>query len=382
MAILASLSAPSGARSDWSVRQATRSGAGPRSRSLDLDTLEDRPLRILIVTTEFPSPQRPGIAAFLIRHVDALRQKGHHVEVLYFASRANPLNHLRGWLQMRRLLRDSVFDIVHAHFGQSALVARAQRYAPLVVTYHGSDLIGVLGDRGRYTFKGKLGSAVSRLMSRTAAAGIVVAEHLGRRLPRKDWSVIPLGVDLEQFQLVDRRRARDQLGWPQDVFIVLFAAWNASTPVKRLWLARAAFDAFRVSRPAELKIAEGLPPEQIPLHMCAADVLLLTSAHEGSPTVVKEAMACNLPVVTTDVGDVRERLRGVAPSFVCKADPTDLAAALGEIANSGRRSNGRELIQQLSESIVAEKVVGVYREAIAKARGRARSPAAAAPRLR
>ena len=263
------------------------------------------------------------------------------------------------------MLQENQYHVIHAHFGHAALVARLQFSVPLVITYHGSDLLGICGADGRYTLKGKLASSLNRALSLTAKGVIVVARHLGERLPRQDWHLIPLGVDLERFAVLDKGEARNQLGWAQEPFIVLFAALNTSTPVKRFPLAKAALQLLQTKVHAELKVAEGIPPEMMPIYMNAADALLLTSAHEGSPTVVKEALACDLPVVATDVGDVRERLEGVTLSSVCEADPAALAAALEQIAAAKpRRSNGRKKIEHLSEPFVAERVADVYRSVL------------------
>lgn len=327
----------------------------------------DKPLRILLITTEYPSVERPGGAAYLVRHIKALESKGHRVDVLPFVSRANPINYYKAWIEMRRRLKLFDYDLIHAHFGQSALIARLQFSAPVVITYHGSDLIGICDARGHYTIKGKILSTLSRVMSLHADAVIVVARHLGERLPRCDWSLVPLGVDLERFMPIEKQQARRQLGWDEESFIVLFAALRADNPVKRLSLCKAACKLLQNGFRAELKIVQGVSPDEMPLFMCAADALLVTSLHEGSPTVVKEALACNLPVVTTDVGDVCERLEGVHPSFICEPDPAMLASALRELAIAGApRSNGRSRIQLLAEPLVADRVVEVYRSVLSR----------------
>ena len=97
--------------------------------------------------------------------------------------------------------------------------------------------------------------------------------------------------------------------------------------------------------------------------MNAADVLLLTSRREGSPNSVKEAMACNLPVVSVDVGDVDERLADVEPSAV-HTDDSELVASLAEIIRRSERSNGREHIGEISQTAQIDRLVGVYQRAL------------------
>lgn len=318
-------------------------------------------IRILLLTTEYPTPNRPGAAAFLVRHVEALCTMGVEIDIVHFVSRANPINHFRAWKHMRAQLRSRRYDLVHAHFGHASMIASLQSSVPVVVTYHGSDVIGIVGSNGQYSLKGWFGSLISRLMSLIVDEVIVVAAHLGRRLPRKHYHVIPLGVDLKRFAPMSKEQARDYLGWPCGSHIVLFAALDVTNPVKRFSLAEDAVKVLAEEFPVELRMASGLKPDDIPLYMCAADVLLLTSVHEGSPTVVKEALACNLPVVCTDVGDVRDQLDGVEPSAICAPDPASLAAGLRQVLTSGKRSNGRDKVAPLAEPLVAGKVVEIYK---------------------
>jgi glycosyltransferase involved in cell wall biosynthesis len=115
---------------------------------------------------------------------------------------------------------------------------------------------------------------------------------------------------------------------------------------------------------AELRLIENVEPNKMPLWYRAADVLLCASRSEGSPNVVKEALACNLPVVSTAVGDVHERLAGVQPSAVVARDAKLLGEALVQVLLEERRSNGREHVANLSLENIARRVTDVYRMAL------------------
>lgn len=324
----------------------------------------ERSLHVLLISSEWPTAEHPEWATFVVQQVTFLKRAGVKVDVFPFQGRGSPASYLKAWREVRARLRAAPYDLIHAHFGNSALLALPRRL-PLVLTLWGSDVQGIVGPGGRYTLKGVLLRQITRMAARAADQVIVVAERLIRFLPARDYHVIPGGIDLDLFKPVPRHEARQALGLPDEQPIVFFAA-NPGTPVKRFGLARAAVDALRADMPdVQLLTAGGIPFTQMPLYMNAADVLLVTSRHEGSPTVVKEALACNLPVVSVDVGDVRQRIAGVAGCVVCKDDrPETIAAALRQVLAERARTNGREAAQWLDEKLMAEEIIAVYWQAV------------------
>jgi glycosyltransferase involved in cell wall biosynthesis len=154
-----------------------------------------------------------------------------------------------------------------------------------------------------------------------------------------------------------------KLGLPLEPPLILFNA-SAQPTHKRLDLATSAVEiAKQTLKSIHLVVLDGLAdPADIPYYMNACDCLLLASDAEGSPNVVKEALACNLPVVSVDVGDVRERLRGVSPSIIVSRDPKEIGFELVELLRSRPRSNGRSKVLTLSLEHVAQKIHGVYEE--------------------
>jgi hypothetical protein len=173
-------------------------------------------------------------------------------------------------------------------------------------------------------------------------------------------TVLPNGVDTALFVPMDRTAARRELGWGSQERVALFAA-NPRVARKRFWLAEAAVErASRILPDLRLEVVRGLMPDRMPLLMNAADCLLLTSSIEGSPNVVKEALMCNLPVIATPAGDVRELLEGVTPSYVCPASETALSEALISCLQEPRRSNGREVSGRLDSRVVADSLLKLY----------------------
>ncbi|MDS0475115.1 glycosyltransferase [Natrinema sp. 1APR25-10V2] len=242
------------------------------------------------------------------------------------------------------------YDLVHANYGLTAPFALAQPRLPVVLSLWGTDLDGELG-------------WVSKTCAKHCEATIVMSERMQAELGR-DCHVIPHGVDFDQFEPIPRSDAIARLDWDPDAKHVLFP-YKAEREVKNYPRAKRIVEAVRddVSEPVTLQTAREVPHREMPTYMNAADCLLLTSDREGSPNVVKEAMACNLPVVAVDVGDVRERLNGVTPSEVCRTD-RELRRALSSILASGERSNGRTQAEEISTKWMSARIHDVYRDVI------------------
>ena len=235
------------------------------------------------------------------------RQQGVDVDVLPVRGRKNPMNYLRAWLAVQSRLFRGSYDLIHAQWAQAALAALPARL-PLVVTFRGSDVEGIVSER--WDLGGTPPAACSKNipgLARVASEAILVAARMARLLPHRDYHVIPSGLDLELFRPIPQSQAQTRLGIDRGGAIS--CSPRLPNPVKRFKLARAAVECLDPSYRAGMLVATNMEPCLMPLYINACDVLLVTSAHEGSPNVVKEALACNLPVVSVDVGDVRERIQ-------------------------------------------------------------------------
>ncbi|MFN2570651.1 MAG: glycosyltransferase [Gemmatimonadales bacterium] len=323
-------------------------------------------LRVLMVTTEWEMPGLPRSGTFIKRQAEFVKRAGVELEVFTFDGQKNPYNYLRAWARLQHRLLTERFDLIHAQFGQSGLLAFPKRI-PLVVTFRGSDALGIVRDSdGGYTRVGRLLQHASRFVARHADAVIVVAPHLGAQLGTKaPVHVIPSGIDFTEFTPIPQAQARQQLGLDGDDRLVLFVG-RPGQARKRHALARQAVELLNQRMPARLVVAWQVPHEQIPVYMSACDVLVFTSMQEGSPNVVKEALACDLPVVSVAVGDVPDRLRGVDGCEVCPDDePKTIAAALERALARGGRINGRAAVSHLDERLLTNQVLGVYRSVLA-----------------
>lgn len=320
-------------------------------------------MRVLVV---IPGDGRGVPMVFARRQADSLERAGLEVRRFFLGSRTAPVTLARERRRYRAEI--AAFDpaIIHVHFGtMTGFFATHGTARPVVVTFHGSDLNPCPSAN---SFRVAVGHALSQLAARRAQGVICVSrELLGRIVWGRDRAtVIPMGVDVGRFAPLPRREARDRLGWHHEDPVVLFNAGRAPR-VKRLDLAEAAFAVARMRRPdLRLEVLRGdVEPDAVPLHLNAANVLLFNSDFEGSPMIVKEAVACGLPVVSVKVGDVPERLMGVTPSAIVERNPAALGAAVVELIEDGRRSNGPDVAaREFSEECVARQVLEVYRRVV------------------
>jgi len=238
------------------------------------------------------------------------------------------------------------YDLVHANYGLTAPAALAQPRRPVVVSLWGSDLYGQYG-------------RLSNWCATRASAVIVMSQEMSERLD-VEAQVIPHGIDLATFEPQSRERARDAVGWTREGVDVLFP-YDPDRTVKNFPRAQRVVDRVheRVDRPVRLRVVTGVDHDEMVQYHNAADVLLLTSRTEGSPNAVKEAMACNTPVVATDVGDVGEY---TGPLTYSGAETTDAALAdrLASVARDAPVREGRDQVRDLGLDAMRDRLLSVY----------------------
>jgi teichuronic acid biosynthesis glycosyltransferase TuaC len=263
-------------------------------------------------------------------------------------------------VELRRCLAERPVDVVHAHYSYVGAVARTQWRVPVVVTFHGDDLLGSPSIDGRITPVSRVIAAAGVVLGHCVDGVIVQNEEMARRLRRDDVDVIPHEVDLECFRPTDREEARRELGLDAQRPYVLFAA-NPSWPRKNFPVADAAVGILRRSDPdVDLVVVHREPQPRLALYMSACDVLAFPTWQEGSPNVIKQAMACNMPIVATDAGDIPEIIGSTEGCHVVEPVPDAFAAAIGQELRRRRRTDGRQAVADLTPDRVAARVAAVY----------------------
>jgi glycosyltransferase involved in cell wall biosynthesis len=320
--------------------------------------------RVLVVTNLWPTPADPGFGSFVQDQMESLRPLGIRYEVFFVDGRESRWNYLRAYPELWRRIGEHPFDLIHAHFGLAGLVARGQVGLPLVVTFHGDDVLGQPTRSGHITLMGRFFQMSSFLLAPMASAVIVQSREMRSKLKLASARVIPCGIDLDLFRPYDLQETRLALGLDLKKKYVLFA-YNPAEPRKRFDLIEAAVAEARQQIP-ELEIlhVRGKPHSDMPRYMSAADVLVLASLAEGGPLVTKEAMATGLPVISVNVGDAVDLIHESDGNFLVPREAQAIAQKIVQVCRSGKRSGGREWLHPYSMPMTARKILEVYEDVL------------------
>ena len=309
-------------------------------------------LRVLIVANMYPSPARPSYGVFVADQVAALRATGEvDVEVFHWDARRRPWRYALAALELA-LTRPQA-DVVHAHYGLSGVVAlAAPRRIPLVLTVHGRDCHHPVVRR------------LTSLVARRAAAVVAVSDELAARCPFTVSAVISPGVDLARFRPLPRAEARARLGLDAaaDRRLIVFPA-DPRRPEKRFADARTLVDRLTAAGPGiELRAVFGRPRAEMPLWLNAADAVVITSEREGYGLACVEALACDVPVLSTPVGVAPTLLAGVEGCLCAPFEASRWAAHLEALlAADEPRVAGRAVAATQGLPETARRLLRLYR---------------------
>lgn len=307
---------------------------------------------------------------FNMAQIESIRQQGLEVDILNIQANRIKWNYFKAPFRLRKLLKKKQFDIIHGHYVYSGLIAATQRMAPSIVSFMGSDLNGAPKENGKMQLRGYIDILLSHILEFFIGGIVVKTTGMHNRLYRKNKSmVLPNGVDFNVFRPIDRLDARKYIGLdlsPERKYIIFLG--GPGSPVNKGYnLAKKIEEILKERDPyIELLTVHGITHSEIPYYMNAADVMIFPSLREGSPNVVKEAMACNLPIVSTDVGDVSEVIKGVSGCRIVKREPQDFADAIWDNLKTTKRTNGRQHIEHLRIENIAGQLIQFYEAIIEK----------------
>lgn len=290
-------------------------------------------------------------APFITEQVAALEREG--VQCRYYGiDKKGLLGYVRSIQGFMQAIRSFCPDVIHAHYGLCGLFANCQRRVPVVTTYHGSDI-----NDSRLL-------RISRKAIRFSAFNVFVSQSnlVAAHLKKEPGTLIPCGIDLNDYPVLDKTDARASIGWNCNHHFILFSG-AFDNRVKNAPLAQAAVARLKDTSLIELK---GYSRQQVATMMNAADALVMTSFTEGSPQVIKEAMACGCPVVSVEVGDVMDLISEIEGCYISERSVESITSDLNKAIEFGKRTKGREVIVKrgLTNDVVAKKLVDIYKSLI------------------
>jgi teichuronic acid biosynthesis glycosyltransferase TuaC len=309
-----------------------------------------------------------GISPVVKKQGETLINKG--IDITYFTIRGKGLKgYLKAIFQIKKYLKGKTFDLIHVHYGLSGLsLALARPGFPSVISFMGDDIMGSNKLDGSFTIQSRILTKINKWLAANYFNQVIVKSgQMLDRLNLPHVSVIPNGVDVNQFYPEEKAEARKQLNLPNDKRIVIFVS-NPQRAEKNIVLSNKAVDLLN-DPIVELIPVFNKSHDEVRHWMNAADVLVLTSFHEGSPNVIKEAMACKLPIVSTDVGDVRQVIDSVEGCFLAGYEPDEFAQKLKQALDFSTitgRTKGRERIMELAldSDSIAERIIDIYKRVL------------------
>lgn len=310
-------------------------------------------MKVLIVS-RYKKAFYNHILPFVYEQGEALHKSD--VEVDYFLVEGDGLfSYFKSVKPLKDKIKEFHPDIVHAHYGLSGITAILQRKVPVVTTFHNGETLG---------YKQNILSSIASLFNKHT---IYVAQHVYDKTYFKrssNYTILPCGVNLSELPILDYAETRKKLGFSPDVKYILFGGafdnLRKNYPLLR--------DAIKLISEYKIDVVEmkGLSRMQTNELMCACDLFALPSKSEGSPQALKEAMACNCPIVATDVADIKYLLGDVNGHFICTFEPENVASKIKDALSLNGRTKGRERIIELglTNDIVAKKLIDIYKSVL------------------
>ena len=324
-------------------------------------------MRVIHIVTSLPRENWPR-NTFIKSQIESLRDRGIHVDVFEINREPNIWNYFFGPFRFRKMLRKESYDLIHAHYLYPGILAVTQRKLPVVISYMGSEILGTPNDKGRVKIIGVFNIILSNVIQYMVDVIIVKSRNLFVKIKsKKPTYILPNGVDFNMFFPQDRQSCREQLGLATEAKIILFLG-RPNDPRKNISLSTAAVEIYKKSTKDTENISFLAPnptkPELIPIYMNAANVLIQTSLWEGSPNVIKEAMACNISIVSTKVGDVEDIIGTTEGCYLTSFNPKEIANKISTAIEYNRLTAGRKNIKHLRIENIAEKLEGIYLQAL------------------
>lgn len=302
-----------------------------------------------------------GVGAVVRNQAQSMIDNGTHIDVFPIKGKGY-LGYFLNIPVLRKYLKSRKYDIIHAHYSNCLIISYlSNNSVRLGVSFMGTDVLL------RETITQRLVFHISRKIAKERCNFVIVkTNQMAEVLKIGNEEVVPNGVDLNQFYIIDKRVARERLNIDQDKKAIIFVS-NPDRKEKNYSLARQVLNRLTSRRNDIIfKVVFNINSDELLYYYNAADLLILTSFHEGSVNVVKEAMACNCPIVSTDVGDVGELIRDTKGCFLTSFDELDVTEKVEKALQFNGRTNGRDtlILRKMDSDSVAVRIEKIYKKAL------------------
>lgn len=315
---------------------------------------------------------KDGISPIIKNQGESLKSEG--IDLEFFSIKGKGLkSYFRHIFILKSHLKTNSYDIIHAHYGLCGIVSLfSKNKEKLVVSFMGDDLLGENNQSGSLLLKSRISTFINKQVAKLFYdVSIVKSQEMFKiHGSKKLLYLIPNGIDLNKFKPLNKEDCINQLLWDKNKINILFAA-NSERAEKNFPLTVSAVNELSDSYNIDLRTLSNISQSQIPIMMCASDVIVLSSFHEGSPNVIKEAMACNCPIVSTEVGDIKwlfgDEIGHYISSF-SQAEFTEMIKKAIQYSKEKECTNGRSrlIALGLDSKTVALKIIEIYNKVLNK----------------
>ena len=307
-------------------------------------------MKVLHITCNYPTVEHPVFGIFVKEQIESLQRIGIDCDI-YFSNgkeEGGMKAHKASIAKVKKLLKEKHYDVIHCHHSISALILLLAGGA-----FHNKCVVSYQNDPTREFGGDKLFRVLYLFFNK------VIIKNTSSYLQKNKVVYLPNGTNAEFFKPLSKEECRRELGWEIEKRYILYMDSNAGTRTQKR------YDRYQEVLALLRKDYENIesveltntPRERIPVYMNACDLHLMTSDFEGSPNSVKECLCCNTPVVSTDVGNVKDMMGDIPGCYVTKEkDATELAECVKKVFESKVPFNGRELF--LSKGYGIETVAG------------------------
>ena len=305
-------------------------------------------MKVLFISS---AKKNNSVSPFVKSQAESIQNKG--VEVEFFLIKKKGLfGYLYSVFELKKVIKKGNFDLFHSHYSLSGFTASLAGCQPLVVSLLGSDVINKKIFRKMIPFFSK---------KYKWKKIIVKTNEMKSKLPELDIEVVPNGVDFKCFFPMKKEIARKKLNWDKNEKIILFNG-HKNNYVKNYSLALEAVSLL----PFTVRLVQimDIKHSEMNFYFNASDLLLSTSLWEGSPNVIKEAMATNTIIISTNVGDVSYLFGSSSNNFITSYDSNEIKNKIvsiykDKIENNASRDRLTKL--NLEGAMVADQIINIYK---------------------